>query len=135
MQLRPSDKILRFFIPAKGMIRSMQFVDNDNCLPCRMGKSREVTRKLYGGQEQGKVARACASLHTRVHNVLAKEVVCFAKARSNLKVSNVFGTLRLQDRHALHGNAYLIFRAEVTSTISRIMFVIIGLYHTDMRFM
>lgn len=35
IQLRPNDKILSFFIPAKGIIRSMQFVDSDNCLPCQ----------------------------------------------------------------------------------------------------
>lgn len=32
MQLRPKDRIFKFFIPDSGIIRSIQFVDNDKCL-------------------------------------------------------------------------------------------------------
>lgn len=44
MQFRPNDKIFRFFIPANGMIRSIQFVDNDNCLPPKArGSGKEAS--------------------------------------------------------------------------------------------
>lgn len=32
MQLRPRERIFRFFMPERGIIRSMQFVDRDSCL-------------------------------------------------------------------------------------------------------
>lgn len=70
MQLRPNDKILSCFIPARGMIRSMQFVDKDNCLPCGTGDAPRIRTGSAGkkkGEQNNQHAReaCCQTSHRR----------------------------------------------------------------------
>lgn len=113
MQLRPNDKILRFFMPARGMIRSMQFVDKDNCLS---RGARDARKKITRGAQINKgVTCPRPKIYRRSTNKLgllarerkiARNTIDCARTQNGKRGRSLFG-IPLQPREELDtGGSY-----------------------------
>lgn len=117
MQLRPNDKILRFFIPARGMIRSMQFVDNDNCLPCGTRDTRNKNT-TGDGKEKRAFNKGVTPPQPEESTANTKKVGYLCKITLDSTRTILHGLQMMGAEHALREHPYSQQKAQMIPQVS-----------------